>query len=119
MATGCSTVSPKENGKGVIRREGIDITIIATLLMMHKACQAAEVLAEEGISVEDIDPRSLVPFDWEMVRNSIQKTGRVIIIEESSRTCGIGAEIAATEKFYVPDTEKIIHTAKELIKMSS
>jgi len=54
-------------GKGIMRREGDDVTIIATLLMMHRALQSAERLAQEGISAEVIDPRSLVPFDWDLV----------------------------------------------------
>ncbi len=83
-------------GKAVVRREGTDVTIIATLLMMHRSLQAAELLADEGISAEVIDPRSLVPFDWDSVKESIAKTGRVITVEESPKRCGIGAEIAAT-----------------------
>ena len=63
-------------GKGVVRREGKDVTIIATLLMMHRSLQAAELLAREGISAEVIDPRSLVPFDWDIVRTSLAKTGK-------------------------------------------
>ena len=135
-------------GKGIIRKEGTDITIIATLLMMHRACEAAEILAEEGISAEVIDPRSLVPFDWELIRQSVSKTGRVVIVEESPRRGGIGAEIAATiseemldyliapirrvaapdtpapfspvmAKFYVPDAKRIVTTVHEVMNLSS
>jgi len=83
-------------GKAEVRREGSDITVIATLLMMHRSIQAADALEEEGISVEVIDPRSLVPFDWKTVKSSAAKTGRVAIVEESPKRGGIGAEIAAT-----------------------
>ncbi len=83
-------------GKGVVRREGSDVTIVATLLMMHRALQAADLLAAEGISAEVIDPRSLVPFDWELLKGSVAKTGRVVMVEESPKRGGIGAEIAAT-----------------------
>ena len=83
-------------GKGVVRREGTDVTIIATLLMMHRALQAAEELAPEGISAEVIDPRSLVPFDWDLVKASVMKTTRAVIVEEGPRQGGWSAEIAAT-----------------------
>ena len=83
-------------GKGIVRREGTDVTIIANLLMMHRALIAAEDLASEGISAEVIDPRSLVPFDWELVEASLMKTTRGVVVEEGPRCGGIGAEIAAT-----------------------
>jgi pyruvate dehydrogenase E1 component beta subunit len=83
-------------GQAVVRRQGKDVTIVATLLMMHRSLKAAELLEQEGISAEVIDPRSLVPFDWESVKTSVAKTGRVVIVEESPKRGGIGAEIAAT-----------------------
>jgi acetoin:2,6-dichlorophenolindophenol oxidoreductase subunit beta len=83
-------------GKAIVRREGADITLIGTLLMMHRSLQVAALLEQEGIDVEVIDPRSLVPFDWETVKASVSKTGRVVIVEESPKRNGIGAEIAAT-----------------------
>jgi pyruvate dehydrogenase E1 component beta subunit len=83
-------------GKGIVRREGADVTIIANLLMMHRALIAADHLEAEGISAEVIDPRSLVPFDWELVEASVAKTTRVVTVEEGPRRGGIGAEIAAT-----------------------
>ncbi|MGA2501686.1 MAG: alpha-ketoacid dehydrogenase subunit beta, partial [Tepidisphaeraceae bacterium] len=83
-------------GKAVVRREGKDVTIIATLLMMHRCLRVAELLAGEGVSAEVIDPRSLVPFDWDTVKASVGKTGRAVIVEESPKRGGIGAEIAAT-----------------------
>lgn len=82
-------------GKGIVRREGSDVTVIATLLMMHRALIAAEQLAAEGVSVEVIDLRGLVPFDWDLVRASVMKTTRAVVVEENPVRGGIGAEIAA------------------------
>ncbi len=100
-AVDASSEIPQEDytvpiGRGIIRREGSDVTIIATLLMMHVAMNAAEELEAAGISVEVIDPRSLNPFDWELVEQSVQKTTRAIVIEEGPITGGWGAEIAAS-----------------------
>jgi pyruvate dehydrogenase E1 component beta subunit len=134
-------------GKGIVRVEGKDVTIIATLLMMHRAVEAADLLARDGISAEVIDPRSLVPFDWDLVKESVAKTGRVITVEESPRRGGVGGEIAATlaeemidflvapvkrvaapntpapfspsmEKFYVPNAARIAQAARDLMAIS-
>ncbi|MBN1553578.1 MAG: alpha-ketoacid dehydrogenase subunit beta [Phycisphaerae bacterium] len=131
-------------GKALVRREGRDVTIIATLLMMHRSLQAAELLEKEGISVEVIDPRSLVPFDWQTVQTSVAKTHRVVIVEESPKRSGVGAEIAATlaedmfdllqapvrrvaapntpapfsppmESFYIPSVDGIISAVRETV----
>jgi pyruvate/2-oxoglutarate/acetoin dehydrogenase E1 component len=83
-------------GKGIIRREGVDVTVIATLLMMHVALNAAEELEADGISAEVIDPRSLYPFDWELVDESVMKTSRAVVVEEGPLTGGWAAEIAAS-----------------------
>jgi pyruvate dehydrogenase E1 component beta subunit len=83
-------------GKGIVRREGSDVTIIGTLLMVHRALAAAERLEAEGISVEILDPRSLVPFDWDLVKASVMKTTRAVVVEEGPRRGGWGAEVAAT-----------------------
>lgn len=82
-------------GKGAVRREGTDITIVANLLMVYRALAAAETLAERGIQAEVIDPRSLVPLDEELIFESVRKTGRLLIVEEDHLTSGWGAEIAA------------------------
>jgi len=82
-------------GQAMVRREGKDVTIVATLLMMYRALEAAEVLEKEGISVEVIDPRTLVPFDYETVIKSITKTSRLMIVEEDTKRNGWGAEVAA------------------------
>jgi pyruvate/2-oxoglutarate/acetoin dehydrogenase E1 component len=83
-------------GRGVVRREGTEVTIVGTLLMMHRALEAAAILDEEGISAEVIDPRSLVPFDWDTVVGSVQKTGRLVVATEGPRTGSVASEIAAT-----------------------
>ncbi len=81
--------------RAAIRRQGSQVTILAWLLMAHFAMQAAEELAALGIDAEVIDVRSLAPIDYETIAASIQKTGRVVIVEEGPRTGGVSAEIAA------------------------
>lgn len=82
-------------GKASIRKEGTDITVVAIGLMVNKALEAAKILEKERISIEVIDPRTLVPFDKGTVFESIRKTHHVAVIEESNKTAGIGAELAA------------------------
>lgn len=76
-------------------REGTDLTIIANMLMLHRAMAAAEALAADGINSEVIDVRSLVPLDMATIERSVRKTGRLIIVEEDHLTGGWGAEVAA------------------------
>lgn len=148
-AIDASSEMPEEDyvvplGKGIVRREGTDVTMIGTLLMMHRALVAAERLAAEGISAEVIDPRSLVPFDWDLVNASVMKTTRAVVVEEGPRRGGWGAEIAATlseslsdyltapvareaspdipvpfsprmEEFYRPTPERIVAAARRLV----
>lgn len=82
-------------GKALVRREGKDVTLTAFSMMVEKALQAAEQLSEQGIEAEVIDLRSLRPFDVETVIQSVQKTNRIVSIEESWPFAGIGSEIAA------------------------
>lgn len=82
-------------GKAAIRREGTDVTIVANLLMMYHAMQAASILEEKGISCEVIDPRTLYPFDYDTVFHSLQKTNRLVIVHEDAQRNGWGAEVAA------------------------
>ena len=82
-------------GKARIAREGTDVTIVANLLYVSRALEAAKELEKEGISAEVIDPRTLVPFDYDAVVNSVKKTGRLVTVHEAHRTAGWGAEIAA------------------------
>jgi pyruvate dehydrogenase E1 component beta subunit len=84
-------------GVADIKRVGTDITIIAYSRMVHVALEAASRLEQEdGISTEVLDPRTLKPFDIEAAAKSVEKTGRLVIVEEDCRTCGVGAEIAAS-----------------------
>lgn len=90
-------------GKGEIKKEGKDITVVAVGHLVPVALKVAEKLLDEGISVEVYDPRTLMPFDKVLLKKSIEKTGRIVVIDESNRTCGFGAEvaaIAADECFY-------------------
>jgi pyruvate dehydrogenase E1 component beta subunit len=82
-------------GKADIKREGKDITIVALAWAVHEALAAAETLAAEGISVEVIDPRTLVPMDVAAIRASVRKTGRLLVADEAGPTCGAAAEISA------------------------
>ena len=82
-------------GKGVIRREGKHATIIAIHRMLYTVLDAAESLAKNGVEVEIIDPRTLVPLDKDLIYASLRKTGSLIIVEEDNLTNGWGAEIAA------------------------
>ncbi|RKD76184.1 MULTISPECIES: alpha-ketoacid dehydrogenase subunit beta [Sinobaca] len=81
-------------GKADVKKEGTDVTIIATAIMVHKALEAAEELEKRGISVEVVDPRTLVPLDEETIIASVSKTGRVIIVHEAVKRGGFGGEIA-------------------------
>jgi acetoin:2,6-dichlorophenolindophenol oxidoreductase subunit beta len=82
-------------GVGEIRRSGKDVTIVSNLLMLYRSLAAAELLAEQGIEAEVIDPRTLVPLDKELIFQSVRKTGRLLIVEEDNLTNGWGAEVAA------------------------
>jgi pyruvate dehydrogenase E1 component beta subunit len=82
-------------GKADIKREGSDVTVVALAWLVHEALAAAEALATEGISVEVVDPRTLVPLDAETIRNSVRKTGRLVIADEAGPTAGFSAEVAA------------------------
>lgn len=132
-------------GEGIVRREGTDVTIVGHLLMMHYAMSAAEELEKEGISAEVIDPRTLWPLDYDLISTSVKKTGRLVVVEESNKQGGIGAEvgmqIAETmpdyllapvkriaapntpapfsppmEKFYIPQPERIAAEVKQMLE---
>jgi acetoin:2,6-dichlorophenolindophenol oxidoreductase subunit beta len=82
-------------GKGVIRREGRSVTIVALSLMVYEAVKAARELAAEGIDAEIIDPRTIKPLDEELILSSIKKTGRLIVADTGSRTGSFACHIAA------------------------
>jgi len=88
-------MEPIPFGQGRVVREGNDVTLVAYLNTRRHALEAAEILASEGVSVEVWDPRTLVPFDVEGLRESLEKTGRLVIAHEAPRRGGVGAELAA------------------------
>ena len=83
-------------GKLDVKRPGKDLTIVACALMTHRALQAAQTLAEEGIDAEVLDLRTIKPFDAAGVLASVRRTGRLLVVEESCRTGGWGAQIVDT-----------------------
>lgn len=82
-------------GRADVKREGEDVTIVATSSMVYVALEAAKLLAEEGVSAEVIDPRTLVPLDRETLVASARKTGRAIVVDEGHESYGVSAELAA------------------------
>ncbi len=131
-------------GVADVKRKGSDVTVVATLYMVHKALNAAETLEKEDISVEVVDPRTLTPLDKKTILDSVKKTGRLIVVSEDCKTAGVGAEIAAVvaeeavdyldapikrvagqdvpipfspplEQFVIPNEKKIVEAVKEVI----
>jgi len=133
-------------GKAVVRREGKHATVVAAAIMVHKALEAAEILAGEGIDIEVIDLRTIRPIDSATIIESVKKTSRLACVYEGVKTLGIGAEIAALvaeseafdyldapvlrlggaespipyspilEKAAVPQTDGIVSALRDLVK---
>jgi 2-oxoisovalerate dehydrogenase E1 component beta subunit len=132
-----------EIGKGDVKREGNDISVITYGSTVHEVLEAAQALSPENISVEVVDLRSLVPLDKELILTSVRKTGKVLIVHEDTLTGGIGGEIAALiaefafqfldapskrigaldtptpysptlEEYFLPDSKKIIKALRDL-----
>jgi pyruvate dehydrogenase E1 component beta subunit len=82
-------------GKADVKRVGSDVTVIATGWMVHQALEAADLLSQDGISMEVVDPRCLAPFDKETVYTSVRKTNRIVIVEEAAKTGAFGAQVEA------------------------
>ena len=82
-------------GKATVVRQGDDVTLVSYGKTVHHCLQAAETLAAEGVAAEVIDLRSLKPWDSATVLTSVEKTGRLVVVHEANRLCGVGAEIAA------------------------
>jgi pyruvate dehydrogenase E1 component beta subunit len=96
-------LQPIPLGQAKVRREGRDITIVSTQLVMHRSLEAAATLAQEGIEVEVIDLRSMVPLDTEAILKSIKKTHRLVVVEEAPHSASWGGDIvslAADEGIY-------------------
>jgi pyruvate dehydrogenase E1 component beta subunit len=88
-------IEPIELGKASIHREGEDVTVVATGRLVHEALGAANEAEEDGISVEVLDPRTLLPLDEEAIVKSVQKTNRCVVAHEAIVRMGFGAEVAA------------------------
>ncbi len=86
---------PVPFGRAAIRRPGRHVTLVATQAMLLKALEAAARLADDGIELEVIDPRTLVPFDWDTVLASVRRTGRLLVCHEAVERGGWGAEVVA------------------------
>ncbi|MBI3911522.1 MAG: alpha-ketoacid dehydrogenase subunit beta [Armatimonadetes bacterium] len=82
-------------GQAIICRQGRDVTVVALALMVKRTLEVCDLLAQEGIAVEVIDPRTVVPLDMDTILGSVHKTGRLLIVDETYAPYGIGAEIAA------------------------
>ncbi|HUV98321.1 MAG TPA: alpha-ketoacid dehydrogenase subunit beta [Candidatus Paceibacterota bacterium] len=131
-------------GVAEIKREGSDVTVVATMLMVHKALEAAKTLEKEGLSVEVVDLRTLVPLDKEAIKASVKKTGHLVVVSEDCKTAGVTAEIAAVvaeealdyldapikrvaepdtpipfspplEKYVIPDEKSIVKAIREIV----
>jgi pyruvate dehydrogenase E1 component beta subunit len=88
-------LAPVPLGVGRVHREGGDVTVVAVGHLVREALAVADDLADE-ISVEVFDPRTLYPFDWDGLARSLDRTGRLVVIDDANRSCGIAAEIVAT-----------------------
>ena len=82
-------------GEADVKLQGKDVTVVAVSRMVKEAIAAADVLSSEGISIEVIDPRTLVPLDMQTIVSSVKKTGRLVTAEDCVKTAGVGAEIIA------------------------
>ncbi|MFI2711054.1 alpha-ketoacid dehydrogenase subunit beta [Micromonospora sp. NPDC018662] len=87
--------APVPLGRGVVRRAGDDVTVVAVGHLVHDALAVADELADQA-SVEVFDPRTLHPFDWDGLIGSVSRTGRLVVVDDGNRSCGIAGEIIAT-----------------------
>jgi len=149
MLVGLTSQVPEEEyliplGKADIKREGSDVTVVAIAFMVHRALAAAAKLQQKGISIEVIDPRTLVPLDTQTIIDSVKKTGRLVIMSEEPRTASAAGEISAMvaeeafdfldapikrvcapdtpipfspvlEKFWMPDEDDLIKAVTEIM----
>lgn len=88
-------------GSGRIHREGSDVTVVAVGHLVHDALAVAAELEGE-ISVEVFDPRTLLPFDWDLLADSVERTGRLVVFDDANRSCGFAAEVVATAAEELP-----------------
>ena len=92
-------LEPIPLGKARIHREGSDVTVVATGRLVHEALRAAEEAESEGVSVEVVDPRTLLPLDEEAIVSSVQKTTRCVVAHEAVTRMGFGAEVASVVQY--------------------
>jgi pyruvate/2-oxoglutarate/acetoin dehydrogenase E1 component len=134
-------------GKGVVKREGKDVTVVATSYMVYEALKASENLDRESVGVEIVDLRSLKPLDEGLLFGSVKKTGRLVVVDGGWKTCGVAAEISAKiaesavfgslkapimrvalpdapapassslEKIYYPNAEKVASAVRKILEM--
>jgi pyruvate/2-oxoglutarate/acetoin dehydrogenase E1 component len=83
-------------GEAYLRKEGSDVTVVALAKMVHLSLEVAEEMENQGISIEIIDPRTLMPLDRESIKASVMKTGRLVVVDEACRTCGTAGEIISS-----------------------
>ena len=98
-----AALAPVALGSGRVHRPGTDVTVVAIGHLVHDVLAVADDLAGT-VSVEVFDPRSLHPFDWSGLAASLERTGRLVVVDDSNRSCGIGAEILATAAEEMPLT---------------
>jgi pyruvate dehydrogenase E1 component beta subunit len=89
-------IAPVSIGSGRVHRAGRDVTLVATGHLVQLALSVADELEAGGISAEVFDPRTIYPFDWQLLCESVNKTRRLVVVDDTSRTCGLGGEIIAT-----------------------
>ncbi len=82
-------------GRADIKRSGRDATVVATSFVVHTALAAADRLSAEGIEIEVVDPRTLVPLDHATILDSVRRTGRLVVVDETNLSCGVASEISA------------------------
>jgi pyruvate/2-oxoglutarate/acetoin dehydrogenase E1 component len=83
-------------GQALTRKKGDDVTVVALSKMVHLSLELAEDMEKEGISIEIIDPRTLIPLDRDSIKASVMKTGRLVVVDEACRTCGTAGEIISS-----------------------
>lgn len=82
-------------GVADVKRSGSDVTVVAVGVTVGQSLEVAEQLEGEGVSVEVVDPRTLVPFDWDTVVESVRKTGRLVVVDPGRRSCGVASEVVS------------------------
>lgn len=102
-------------GKGDIKREGTDVTIVSYGRMLERVLQAAEELAADGINVEVVDPRTLIPLDKELIINSVKKTGKLMLVNDANKTGGFIGEIAAM----ITESEAFDYLDHPIVRLAS